>query len=99
MSPELRTASDTQGPERRVNADDVILTVRAEHGCIDEIRRADKIRYEFRLGPRIDVARRADLNDLAVVHDGDLVRQSERFGLIVSHIDRSHAELSLNSLQ
>ncbi len=37
--------------------------------------------------------RRADLDDLAVVHDHHLVGEGQRLGLVVGHVNHRHADL------
>ena len=49
--------------------------------------------------PLVDLARRADLHDAALVHHRDLVRQRQRLALVVGDVDRREAELALQALE
>ena len=67
--------------------------------AVDEVRRADEVGDEARLRRLVDVARPADLLDLAVAHYGHLVRHRERLGLVVRHVDARKAEFALQPLE
>ena len=41
-------------------------------------------------GPLEQLLGRADLHDLAVVHDDDLVGEGQRLGLVVGDVDHGH---------
>src|ERR1700683_4991719 len=49
-----------------------------EHLPVDEIRVADEIGDELVARPFVNIARRTDLDDTSLVHDGDLVRKRQR---------------------
>src|ERR1700722_3102779 len=59
--------------------------------AVDHIAGADEARDEFRLRPVVDLFRRAELVDLAGVHDRDQVGGGHRLGLVVGDIDRGVA--------
>ena len=54
---------------------------------------------EARLRRFVDFARRAELDDLAVVHDGDLVRKRKCFLLVMRYVERREVELTLQALE
>ena len=62
-------------------------------------RRADEIADESVLRPLEQLGRRADLHDLAVIHDDDLVGEGQRLGLVVRDIDHGVAEALVQLLQ
>ena len=47
----------------------------------------------------VDLGRRADLLDLALVEDGDAVAHAQRLALVVGDIDEGDADLALDRLQ
>ena len=47
----------------------------------------------------VDLARRADLDDPALVHHRDLVRQRQRLALVVGDVDGGEVELALQPLE
>ena len=65
---------------------------------IEERHGADEIRDECGRGLAINVLRRADLLDHALVHHHDAVGHRERFFLVVRHHDGGHAEPALQRL-
>ena len=46
----------------------------------------------------VDLVRATNLANASLEHDGDPIRQTQGFALIVGHEDRGHAELALNLL-
>ena len=64
-----------------------------------DVGAADEIGDEARARPLVDVARRADLDDAAVVEDGDAVGHRQRLALVVGDEDEGDAELALQRLQ
>ena len=60
---------------------------------------ADEIGNEARPRPLIDIGRRPDLDDLAVVEDGHAVGHRQCLALIVRDEDEGDAELLLQRLQ
>src|SRR5437867_1722344 len=65
----------------------------------DERRAADEVRDEARRGGRVEVPRRALLDDPSVAHDRDAVREEERLDLVVRHVHRRDAEAALQLAQ
>ena len=63
------------------------------------VRRSDEVGDEARARPFIDVGRRPDLDDLAVVENGDAIGHRQRFALVVGDEDEGDAELLLQRLQ
>ena len=49
--------------------------------------------------PLVDLFRRPDLNDPAVIEDGDAIGHRQRFALIVGDEDKGEAERALQGLQ
>ena len=62
-------------------------------------RRADEIADESVLRPLEQLGGRADLHDLALIHDHDLVGEGQRLGLVVRDIDHGVAEPAVQLLQ
>ena len=85
--------------EARAHAPQTGPAVGAEHRRIEEIAAADEFGDEAIARALIDRARTADLHDAALVHHRDLMRERQRFGLIMRHIDGGHAQLALKPLQ
>ncbi|MCY1305228.1 hypothetical protein D9M70_550220 [compost metagenome] len=61
-------------------------------------RRTDEVADERVARALEEFGRGTDLNDLAVIHDDDLVGESERLGLVVGDIDHGEAELLVQPL-
>ena len=61
--------------------------------------RADEITDEGVLRPLEQFLGRTDLHDLAVIHDNDLLGESQGFGLVVRDIDHGIAEALVQLLQ
>ena len=61
----------------------------------EDVDLADEVGDERRRRVAVDLHRRADLLDHAVVHDDDAVGHRERLFLVVRDHDRRHAERSL----
>src|SRR5262249_61020614 len=86
-------------PLIRADGDDGLAGLHARHRPAEQVGRADEARYEARLGVLIDLTRRAEMLDRAVVHDRDPVRHRERFALVVRHVHEGYPALALDSLQ
>ena len=54
--------------------------------AVDEVSLPDEVCHEGCRGIFVELHRRADLFDLAAVHDHDAIRHRERFFLIVRHV-------------
>ena len=67
--------------------------------AFEEIGLTDEIGDEPLGRPVIDVTRGADLQDLALRHDGNPVRHGEGFFLVMGHEDEGDARLMLQPLQ
>ena len=67
--------------------------------ALDEIGLADEVGHEAHRGAVVDVARGADLQDLALAHDRDAVRHGEGFLLVMGHEDEGDAGFMLQALQ
>ena len=59
----------------------------------------DEVGDEHRRGTVVDLGRRADLVDVAGVHDRDAVAHRQRFLLVVGHVDERDPDLALNALE
>ena len=66
---------------------------------LERVQRADEIGDERGARMVVDLARGAELLDLAAVHHGDPVAHRERLLLVVRHVDERRAELVLDPLQ
>ena len=91
-----------RGVEREaavVGLDDVAVAVARLHGAVDEVRRADELGDELVLRVLVDLARLAQLHDLARPHDRDVRRQRQRLDLVVRDVDRGDAQLALQALE
>jgi len=75
------------------------LAGRLLNHAFEKIGRADEIGHELGLGVAIDVLRGAALNDPSGIEDRDLVGERQRLGLIVSDINRGHAQPLLQALE
>ena len=62
-------------------------------------RRANEIAHKRVLRLREQFGGRADLHDLAGVHDDDLVGEGQRFGLVVGDVDHGRAAAAVNLAQ
>ncbi len=65
----------------------------------DEVRVADEARDPLRRRRVVDLARRADLLDVAAVHHDDAIGHRERLLLVVRDVDERDADLLLDPLQ
>ena len=76
---------------RPLNRDRLAVEVDAAsfNFCWQDIhaRRADEMPDKRMLGPIKELNRCADLHDLAVLHDDDLICEGQRLGLVMGHID------------
>ena len=68
--------------------------ITAPHRAVDDVhrRRADELRDEEIAGPVVELERRADLLDAAVVHHHDPVGHRHRLDLVVRHVDGRRLE-------
>ena len=66
-------------------------------GSIDEVGQADKSGDKFIGRTLVDILRRTDLLDHAVVHDRDPVGNCQCLFLIMRHIDRCDADFALDA--
>src|SRR5262249_21559518 len=80
-------------------ADDAVAAIERGDGAADEIGGADEIGHEPVDRLLVDLARRADLDDPALVHDRDLVGERERLALIVGDVDGGEVEVALQPLE
>src|SRR5215470_9484061 len=78
---------------------DQAVTPRPARRPVDEIGRADEVGDEPALWRAIDLLRAAALRDAACLEHRDLVRQRQRFRLVVCHVDRGDAEPRLQALE
>ena len=65
----------------------------------EQVRRADEAGHEPRRRALVDLGRRADLLDPALVEDGQPVAHRERLLLVVGHVDERDADLLLDRLE
>ena len=70
-----------------------------QHHAVENIGLADEVRDERVLGLVVDILRRADLLDFALVHDDNRVGHGQRFFLIVRDIDKRNAHALLDVLK
>ncbi len=68
-------------------------------GPRDHVGRADEPGDERRSGVVVDLRRGPDLLDPSLMHHDDLVRELERFLLIVRHEEAGHVELTVQVVQ
>ena len=62
----------------------------------EQVRGAEEGRHEARRGPRVQLVRRAHLQEPALTHDADAVRQGKGFLLVVRHEHGRDPELALH---
>src|ERR1044072_164229 len=67
--------------------------------ALEQVGDADEAGHELALGPLIELDRRADLLDPAIVEHGDPVAHTQRLVLVVGDVDEGQADLGLNRLQ
>src|SRR5471030_1441410 len=70
---------------------------RLRHGAAEDVALAHEVRDERIRGPFVDLGRRGDLFDAALVHHGDTVGKHQRFFLIVRDEDRGEAKPALQA--
>ena len=68
------------------------------HNAVDDVGLADEVRYEGVLRLIINILRRSDLLNGALIHDHDGVGHGQSLLLIVGHIDEGDAHLLLDPL-
>ena len=73
-----------------------VIRLVLDHAAIEQIHRADEVGDEARGRKFIDLPRRADLYDLAMVHDADAGGERHRLFLVVRDDHEGHAELLLD---
>src|SRR5207248_2791048 len=66
---------------------------RPNHAAFEQIRLAEKLSYELRLRPRVEIFRRSQLLNPPVSEDRDSLRENHRLVLVVGHVDESQAQL------
>ncbi len=74
-------------------------TLAAVDADVDQVRDTDEAGHERRRGPLVELARRRDLLDDAVLHDRDAVGHRQRLLLIVRDVDERRLRLRLEVLQ
>src|SRR5262249_22910810 len=79
---------DLLGPDR------VALAV-----ALELVRDADEVGHEGALRPLVDLGRRPELLDPALVEDGEAVAHRERLVLVVRDVDAGDAEVLLQALE
>ena len=67
--------------------------------ALEQVGLADEVGNEPAGGPLIDFLGRANLEQLAVVHDGNAVAHRERLFLIVGDEHEAHPQLALERLE
>ena len=67
-----------------------------DHEAVDDVAVADEVGNESIFRFIVDAFRRADLLDIALVHDDDDVGHAECFFLIVGNEDEGNAQLFFN---
>ena len=72
---------------------------RSDEAAAEQVGGADEAGDEGIGRAEIDVLRRADLPDAALVDDRDPVGQRERLRLVVGHVDGRDADLALQALE
>ena len=70
-----------------------------DHDAVDDVGVADEARAVFVDRLVVDLHRCADLFDLAVAHDDDLVGHRERFFLVMGDEDEGDADFTLDLLE
>ncbi len=60
-----------------------------------QVAGADEVGDEAGLGKAVDARRLVELLDVALVHHRDPVRQRQRLGLVVRHVDERDADFLL----
>ena len=72
---------------------------RGRDGAVEQVRDAEEAGDEAGARPLVEVGGRAELLDLAVVHDRDRVGHRHRLLLVVRDVDEREPELALDALQ
>ena len=74
---------------------------RGEASTVEEVhrRRADEVGDEHAAGPVVDLLRRAELLDHALVHDGDRVGHRHRLDLVVGDVDGGRVDAVVQRAQ
>ena len=73
--------------------------VKARDAADDAVVRADEARHERRLRTIVQILRRAELLEAALVHDAHVIGQHQRLGLVVGDVDEGGAEGRLQLLE
>src|SRR3954468_8208597 len=79
--------------------DEDVEVVRPNVGLAQLCHRSDELHHELVRGRVVELARRADLLDLALVHHHDLLGHLHGLLLIVRHEDRGHVNLVVEAPQ
>src|SRR5207302_8673147 len=69
-----------------------------DHDAVDEIDIAKEAGHEVGGGTLVELERRAHLDEITPIHDGDPVRERQGFLLIVRDVERRDAQLALQAL-
>ena len=77
----------------------IIEAAGGAHLRLQHIGRAEELRHGEGARLVIDALGRADLQDLAAMHDHDAVREGHGLALVVGHIDRGDSEALLQSAE
>ena len=97
--PRRSTRSTVASRAVAVGLVDQLDVVRAHEAPAEPVDRADEAHDEGVGGLLVDLARRADLLDFAVVHDDDAVGDLHRLLLVVRDEDRRHVDLLVQAPQ
>src|SRR5262249_59975012 len=73
--------------------------MRGREGGRKHVRRANEVGDELRPWALVDVGGRLDLDDLAVIENGDAIGHRKRLALIVSYEHEGDAKFFLQCLQ
>ena len=71
----------------------------ADHGAVENVALADKVGNESILRLIVNVLRRSDLLDIAVVHDYDGIAHGQRLFLVVGYVNKRNAGAFLNPFE
>ena len=100
VSPDCATGlARAHAPSLRRVAISLIVAVAARDAAGDAVVGADEAGDEGRGGLVVELLRRAELLEAAAVHDGDVIGQHQRLGLIVGDVDEGGAERGLQLLE
>ncbi|MPM78539.1 hypothetical protein SDC9_125550 [bioreactor metagenome] len=69
-----------------------------QHFAFHDIGFADEVSHKAVFRLVVDINRRSNLLNLAVINNDDFITHCQRFFLIMSNIDKSNADFLLNFL-